>query len=162
WQNANEAQQKVERTETSGRKARGRKPLSPEEKTVRAWARAAAKAEAKKESGLKPLTSVRDDEVETLAQQIGGNLKLLPEIVQIICGYDGVIHQKFTLGQRHEMVRKFAKALGVSAMEITTVAQAKIAAKPDPSLAPERNTSAGWSLSLNPIVTDKTVLPTLR
>jgi len=113
WQNANEAQQKVERTETSGRKARGRKPLSPEEKTVRAWARAAAKAEAKKESGLKPLTSVRDDEVETLAQQIGGNLKLLPEIVQIICGYDGVIHQKFTLGQRHEMVRKFAKALGV-------------------------------------------------
>jgi len=31
-------------------------------------------------------------------------------------------HQKFTLGQRHEMVRKFAKALGVSAMEITTLA----------------------------------------
>ena len=36
----------------------------------------------------------------------------LRDIVQIICGYDGVIHQKFTLGQRHEMVRKFAKALG--------------------------------------------------
>ena len=49
-----------------------------------------------------------------------------------------------------------------SAIEITTLASSKIAAKPEPSIAPERNTSAGWPLSLNPIVTDKTVLPTLR
>ena len=42
------------------------------------------------------------------------NINSLPDIVQIIAGYDGVLHQKFTLGQRAEMARKFAKALGVS------------------------------------------------
>jgi len=52
-----------------------------------------------------------------LVKVIGSNLHLLQDIVQIISGYDGVIHQKFTLGQRHEMVRKFAKALGVSSIE---------------------------------------------
>ena len=57
-----------------------------------------------------------------LSDVIVSHIDRLQDIVQIICGYDGVIHQKFTLGQRHEMVRKFAKALGVSAMEITTLA----------------------------------------
>jgi len=107
-------QHKVERVEASGRKARGRKPLSPEEKAARANERLKAKWEARKETKLKPLTSAREDAVEVLVKVIGSNLHLLQDIVQIISGYDGVIHQKFTLGQRHEMVRKFAKALGVS------------------------------------------------
>ena len=113
------ARRVTRKADGSVRSAPGRKPLSPEEKAARANARAAAKAEAQKETKPKPLTSARDDEVE---QQIGGNLKLLPEIVQIISGYDGLIQRQFTLGQRHEMVRKFAKALWVSAMEITTLA----------------------------------------
>jgi len=49
-----------------------------------------------------------------LSAAIGSNIYLLQDIVQIICGYDGVIRQKFTLGQRHEMARKFCNALGVS------------------------------------------------
>ena len=68
---ANKApQQKVERAEVSGRKARGRKPLSPEEKAARAKARAAAKAEGKKETKPKPLTSARDDAVNMLSDVI--------------------------------------------------------------------------------------------
>jgi len=133
WQNANkdpewdgacngEERSAPERTEVSGRKARGRKPLPPEEKARRANARAAAKVEAKKETKPKPLTSARDDTVNVLAEFVAANINNLSDLVQIICGYDGVIRQKFTLGQRHEMVRKFAKALGVSAMEITTLA----------------------------------------
>ena len=53
-----------------------------------------------------------------LCDVILSNIGSLPDIVQIIAGYEGVIRQKFTLGQRHEMVRKFAKALGVSAMPV--------------------------------------------
>jgi hypothetical protein len=89
-----------ERVEASGRKARGRKPLSPEEKAARVKARAAAKAEAKKETKLKPLTSARDDMIGTLSELISANLDRLQDLVQIISAYDGVIHQKFTLGQR--------------------------------------------------------------
>jgi len=74
-----------ERVEVTGRKARGRKPLSPVEKAVRAHERRQAKL-AQKEAKLKPLTSARDDEVDTIAQQVGGNLKLLPDIVEIISG----------------------------------------------------------------------------
>jgi hypothetical protein len=70
------------------------------------------KAETQKEP--KPLTSARDDAVNALAEQIGQNIDRLQDIVQIISGYDGVIQQKFTLGQRHELVRKFAKAMGVA------------------------------------------------
>jgi len=119
------------RVEVTGRKARGRKPLSPEEKARRADERRRARVEsargrarddairvqAAKTTQLKPLTSVREDEIDTIAQQVGGNLKLLPEIVNIISGYDGLIQRHFTLGQRHEMARQFAKALGVSSIE---------------------------------------------
>jgi len=107
----------LERKETSGRKARGRKPLSPEEKARRASERLKAKLEARKETKPKPLTSARDDVVNALYELVGANIDKLQDIVQIIAGYDGVIHRKFTLGQRHEMVRKFAKALGVSSIE---------------------------------------------
>ena len=74
-------------------------------------------ADKAKETMPKPLTSARDDAVNALSDVIANNLDRLQEIVQIIAGYDGVIHQKFTLGQRHEMARKFAKALGVSVAE---------------------------------------------
>ena len=104
------------RVEASGRRARGRKPLSPGEKARRASERLEAKwkARAQKETKPKPLTSARDDAVDVLSAAIGSNIYLLQDIVQIICGYDGVIRQKFTLGQRHEMARKFCNALGVS------------------------------------------------
>jgi len=108
------ARRVTRKADGSVRSAPGRKPLSPEEKAARANARAAAKAEAQKETKPKPLTSARDDAVNMLSDVILNNLYRLQDIVQIIAGYDGVIHQKFTLGQRHEMVRKFAKALGVS------------------------------------------------
>ena len=91
-----------ERFEASGRRARGRKPLSPEEKAARADARAVAKAEAR--TKLKPLTSARDDEIDHVAQQIGGNLRILPDIIQVIASYDGLIQRQFTFAQRHELV----------------------------------------------------------
>ena len=100
---------KRERFETSGRKARGRKPASAKERKEKA-----AEAKAQKETKPKPLTSARDDTVNMLCDVILLNINSLPDIVQIIAGYDGVLHQKFTLGQRAEMARKFAKALGVS------------------------------------------------
>jgi len=115
--NGQNAHKDVVRVEASGRKARGRKPFSPEEKAARAKARAAAKAEAKKQTKPKPLTSARDDTVNMLCDVILSNIGSLPDIVQIIAGYEGVIRQKFTLGQRHEMVLKFAKTLGVSIAE---------------------------------------------
>jgi len=55
--------------------------------------------------------------VQAIAEFVDANLDKLQDMVQIICGYDGVIRQKFTLGQRQEMVRKFANALGVSIAE---------------------------------------------
>jgi len=120
-----------ERVEVTGRKARGRKPLSPVEKARRAEDRRKARVEAArgrarddairvqaaKTTQLKPLTSVREDEVDRVAEQIGGNLYLLPDIINIIAGYDGLIQRHYTLGQRHEMVCKFVKALGVSCIE---------------------------------------------
>ena len=96
----------------TGRKARGRKPATAKERKEKA-----AKVKAQKQTKPKPLTSARDDTVNVLCDVILSNINNLPDIVQIIAGYEGVIHQKFTLGQRHEMVRKFAKALGVSSIE---------------------------------------------
>jgi len=69
---------------------------------------------AKAQKKPKPLTSARDDAVNALAEQIRQNIDRIQDIVQIISGYDGVIQQKFAVGQRHELVRKFAKAMGVA------------------------------------------------
>ena len=49
--------------------------------------RAAAKAEAKKETALKPLTSARDASVNALAEFVAANIGNLPDLVQIISGY---------------------------------------------------------------------------
>src|SRR5215471_19495984 len=49
--------------------------------------RAAAKAEAKKETALKPLTSARDAAVNALAEFVAANIGNLPDLVQIISGY---------------------------------------------------------------------------
>jgi hypothetical protein len=48
-----------------------------------------------------------------------------------------------------------------SAILITTDASSRIAAMPDPSFAPERNTSAGLPVSSKPTLADKVVLPTI-
>jgi len=96
-----------ERVESTGRRARGRKPASAKEKREKAAGKA-------KETKLKPLTSARDDAIDAAAAVIRDNIHRLQDIVQIICGYEGMIRQRFTLGQRQDMVRKFAKALGVS------------------------------------------------
>src|SRR5215469_5192250 len=56
------------RVEVSGRKARGRKPLSPVEKARRANERAKARLAAQKETKPKPLTSARDAAVNALAE----------------------------------------------------------------------------------------------
>src|SRR5262252_9677766 len=72
------------RVEASGRKARGRKPLSPEEKARRANERLKAKWEARKETAPRPLTSARDDTVNMLCDVILSNIGSLPDIVQII------------------------------------------------------------------------------
>jgi len=53
---------------------------------------------------------VRDEKVNSLAEVIKDNIGSLPEIVQILSGYAGVI-LKFTLGQRYEMLVKFAAVL---------------------------------------------------
>ena len=86
-----------ERVEKSGRKARGRKPGA---------------SKPRKQSQPKPLSSVRDKKVNSLAQVIKDNIGSLPEIVQILSGYAGVI-LKFTLGQRYDMLVKFAAVLGL-------------------------------------------------
>jgi len=93
--------------EGSKRLARGRKPLSPEQKAAR------AKEAAKAEKEHKPLTSARDDKVNTLAEVIAANLGQLDDIVRIISGYEGEIQRRFSLWQRNEMARRFAKILGV-------------------------------------------------
>jgi len=104
------AKQVKGRVEQTGRKARGRKPLSAKEKKERAAAKAAEKAKKPK-----PLTSDRDERVNKLGEMIAVNPVIVTEdFVAILSGYDGVIKQKLTLAQRHELVRKFAKALGVS------------------------------------------------
>jgi len=60
-----------ERVEKSGRKPGASKP--------------------RKQSQPKPLSSVRDEKVNSLAEVIKDNIGSLPEIVPILSGYAGVI-----------------------------------------------------------------------
>ena len=55
---------------------------------------------------------MRDEKLNSLAEVIKDNIGSLPEIVPILSGYAGVI-LKFTLGQRYEMLVKFAAVLGL-------------------------------------------------
>jgi len=100
----------AERVESTGRKARGRKPGST------------AAAKAPKKVKPRPLTNARDEWISSTSQRLNADtFHAVEDLVHIVSGYDGVIQVELTMSQRRELVRKFAKALGVKLADILDI-----------------------------------------